>query len=147
MDRENDIGFLIKLIYDDLGRVLGRRFQATGLTPSQAEVLQFVNARSGARTTLRDVEAFLGVSHPTVVGLVQRLVEKGFLVSLPDPDDGRARNLYPRLPDKLASDNPVAASEIVESERILAAGLSEAEQKELVRMLKIIRSNLLHELE
>ena len=89
MDRENDIGFLIKLIYDDLGRVLGRRFQATGLTPSQAEVLQFANSRSGARTTLRDVEAFLGVSHPTVVGLVQTSYYLSFTIGSTALSDGQ----------------------------------------------------------
>ena len=79
MGRESDVGFLIKLIYDAHGKVLYQRFRSEGITPAQAEVLRFVMAQGGARTTLRDVEAFLGVSHPTVVGLVSRLVEKGLV--------------------------------------------------------------------
>ena len=78
MGRENDVGFLIKLIYDDHGKVLYQRFRSEGITPAQAEVLRFVMSQGGARVTLRDVEAFLGVSHPTVVGLVSRLVARMF---------------------------------------------------------------------
>ena len=42
MGRENDVGFLIKLIYDDHGKVLYQRFRSEGITPAQAEVLRFV---------------------------------------------------------------------------------------------------------
>ena len=143
MGRESDVGFLIKLIYDAHGKVLYQRFRSEGITPAQAEVLRFVMAQGGARTTLRDVEAFLGVSHPTVVGLVSRLVEKGLLISVPDPEDKRARNLYP-LPPADAKDKALNAIE--DSEELLARGLSPEERAELVRMLKVVRDNLQKEL-
>ena len=143
MERENDIGFLIKLIHDDLDKVLHQLFQSEGLTPAQAEVLRFVIARGGTRTTLRDVEAFLGVSHPTVVGLVSRLVEKGLRISLPDPDDGRARNLYPQLP---AHAQGTLLNILQDSEQLLTTGLSPQEKAELARLLKQVHKNLKNEL-
>ena len=143
MGRESDVGFLIKLIYDAHGKVLYHRFRSEGITRAQAEVLRFVMAQGGARTTLRDVEAFLGVSHPTVVGLVSRLVEKGLLISVPDPEDKRARNLYP-LPPADAKDEALNAIE--DSEELLTRGLSPEERAELVRMLKVVRDNLQKEL-
>ena len=143
LGRESDVGFLIKLIYDAHGKVLYQRFRSEGITPAQAEVHRFVMAQGGARTTLRDVEAFLGVSHPTVVGLVSRLVEKGLLISVPDPEDKRARNLYP-LPPADAKDEALNAIE--DSEELLTRGLSPEERAELVRMLKVVRDNLQKEL-
>lgn len=143
MGRENDVGFLIKLIYDDHGKVLYQRFRSEGITPAQAEVLRFVMTQGGARVTLRDVEAFLGVSHPTVVGLVSRLVEKGLLISVPDPDDRRARNLYP-LPPADAKGQSLDAIE--DSEEPLTRGFTPEERAELVRLLKMVRENLKKEL-
>lgn len=143
MGRESDVGFLIKLIYDAHGKVLYQRFRSEGITPAQAEVLRFIMAQGGARITLRDVEAFLGVSHPTVVGLVSRLVEKGLLISVPDPEDKRARNLYPLPP---ADAKGEALDAIEDSEDLLTRGLSPEERAELVRMLKVVRDNLQKEL-
>ena len=143
MGRESDVGFLIKLIYDAHGKVLYQRFRSEGITPAQAEVLRFIMAQGGARITLRDVETFLGVSHPTVVGLVSRLVEKGLLISVPDPEDKRARNLYPLPP---ADAKGEALDAIEDSEELLTRGLSPEERAELVRMLKVVRDNLQKEL-
>ena len=83
------------------------------------------------------------MSHPTVVGLVSRLVEKGLLISVPDPEDKRARNLYP-LPPADAKDEALNAIE--DSEELLTRGLSPEERAELVRMLKVVRDNLQKEL-
>lgn len=143
MGRESDVGFLIKLIYDDHGKVLFQHFRSQGLTPAQAEVLRFVMSQGGARITLRDVEAFLGVSHPTVVGLVSRLVDKGMLISVPDPEDRRARNLYPAPPPDARD---VSLDGLEESEALLTRGFTPEERAELVRMLKRVRENLQKEL-
>ena len=49
--------------------------------------------RTGQRTTLRDLEEHLQQSHVTVTGLVQRLVQKGFVEAQVDERDRRCRLL------------------------------------------------------
>lgn len=141
-DRENDVGFIVKQIHDDLGSYLDGRLRANGLTSAQVEVIRFLSEREGERTTLRDLEEYLGVSHPTVVGLVRRLAEKGILRSDRDPKDGRARNL---------SLTPMAREErigiptfekVKEAEELLTRGFTGEERLELVRLLRRVQENL-----
>ena len=140
--RECDVGFIIKQINDDLGSYLDGRLRANGLTSTQVEVIRFLSDREGERTTLRDLEEYLGVSHPTVVGLVRRLTEKGIVRSDRDSRDGRARNL---------SLTPMAREERIgiptfekvrQAEDMLTRGFTEAERLELVRLLRRVQENL-----
>ena len=55
MNRENDVGFMIKQIHDDLGRYLNQRLKSEGITSAQAEVLHFVGARAGCGGVFRCV--------------------------------------------------------------------------------------------
>ena len=140
--RENDIGFLLKKVHDDLDSVLNKKLSPLGVTSSQADVLRFLDQRENERTTLRDVEKYLGVSHPTVVGLINRLVEKGLVISSRDPEDGRARNLSlnPRL--SLAVEKERTADRVNDVEYLLTRGFSEEEIEMLRRMLRKMLANL-----
>ncbi len=63
------------------------------LTMQQVRVLGHVAKRPGiAGHELGDL---LGVSAPTASGLVERLVEKGLIARVDDPDDRRLRRLHP----------------------------------------------------
>ena len=139
MNRENDVGFMIKQIHDDLGRYLNQRLKSEGITSAQAEVLHVVGARAGERTTLRDVEEFLGVSHPTVVGLVRRLCEKGLLRSEQDPADGRARNLSVIAQ---RGESPDQGEAVLCREDMLSEGVTKDEREQLVKLLRRVRKNL-----
>ena len=48
------------------------------LTFSQAQVLVVIE-RNGGTIAQKEIEKILDVSHPTIVGLVNRLHEKGFV--------------------------------------------------------------------
>lgn len=58
------------------------------LTLTQTRVLGFL-AEMGGQATQKEIEDDLQVSHPTVVGLVSRMEQKGFLTTRPDPMDRR----------------------------------------------------------
>jgi DNA-binding MarR family transcriptional regulator len=62
-------------------------FVGVGLTMSQAKVLYLVQAQPGLR--MSDLAASLGVSLPTVSGVVERLVDHGLLDRRDDPADRR----------------------------------------------------------
>ncbi len=62
-------------------------FLGVGVTMSQAKVLYLVQAEPDLR--MSDLSAHLGVSLSTVSGVVDRLVDQGFLARRDDPADRR----------------------------------------------------------
>lgn len=69
------------------------RAGATGLTPTQAQMLAHLVARGPCR--LGDLAAEAGVTQPTASDAVAALIRKGLIDKRPDPDDGRAVRLHP----------------------------------------------------
>ncbi|MBE3590512.1 MAG: winged helix-turn-helix transcriptional regulator [Firmicutes bacterium] len=60
-----------------------------GLTPVQAQTLFFVRRTKSFLTTIGNLAAHLGTSHPTAVEVVNGLVARGLVVKRPDPRDRR----------------------------------------------------------
>lgn len=63
------------------------------LTMQQLRVLGHVVKQPGI--SHQELGALLGVSAPTASGLVDRLVDKGLVTRVDDPDDRRIRRLHP----------------------------------------------------
>src|SRR3546814_5048392 len=70
-----------------------RQAEATGLTPTQAQILAHLAARGPARIGVIATE--IAVTQPTASDAVAALVRKGYVEKLPDPDDARAARLHP----------------------------------------------------
>lgn len=79
-----DVGFIIKLLHDVIGRNVNRELETQQLTNSQMSVLLYLHSRENADVSIRDIQGFLNVSHPTAAGLVRRLNKKGFVELLMD---------------------------------------------------------------
>ena len=82
-----------------------RQAEATGMTPTQAQILAHLVARGPARIGM--IAAEIAVTQPTASDAVAALVRKGFVEKRPDPEDARAVRLYPtnagkRLADEIA---------------------------------------------
>ena len=84
----DDLGYLIKQISDKMRANADAAFRKHGLTFSQVHVLDFVLACGGSATQ-KEIEIYLGVSHPTIVGLVSRLEKAGFVTSHIDENNRR----------------------------------------------------------
>ena len=56
-----DIGFLVKQIHDALERTINRELEAFQLTNSQLTVLNFLQFRANAETTIRDVQEYMNM--------------------------------------------------------------------------------------
>ncbi len=91
MEHEERCEFLIKQVHDAVGRVLNNSLRESGLTHVQLGVLIALNKSDGKRLRLKEIEKIFKVSQPTVVGVVDRLEEKGFVRTLRDPEDRRVR--------------------------------------------------------
>lgn len=67
--------------------------EVLGLTPSQGQILQVLQHRSGQDVRLDDVARELAVTRATASVAVKALVEKGLVVRQPSASDGRAISL------------------------------------------------------
>lgn len=83
-----DIGYLIKNIEDKLKIKVDAELKHYNLTMVQGRVLAFLNSKGG-QATQKEIEVFLDVSHPTVVGIVSRLEQNGYVTSWIDRNDKR----------------------------------------------------------
>ncbi|OYQ24750.1 transcriptional regulator [Sandarakinorhabdus cyanobacteriorum] len=135
----------IGVLVSDAARLLRRRFdaraRAIGVSRAQWQVL-IALARSEGSSQAALAER-LEVETITVGRMVDRLEEAGLVERRPDPADRRAWQLFltARANDLLLDLQPVA--DAVRAEML--AGLSEAEQAELHRLLSRLRANLLRE--
>lgn len=85
---EKDIGYYIKRINDKLKAGFDAYLRDVDLTSSQARVIEYVYW-NGGMVTQKEIEVFLDVAHPTVVGIVNRLEKKGYLACHLDENNKR----------------------------------------------------------
>ena len=88
---KNDVGYLIKRIHDKLAVRADAELKQYHLTMSQGRVFLYLSSRGG-QATQKEIETFLGVAHPTVVGLVSRMEQSGYVTCWPC-EDGRNKNV------------------------------------------------------
>ena len=133
------IGYQFKIIHDRIKARADADLKTHDLTLTQTRVLGFL-AESGGQATQKEIEADLQVSHPTVVGIISRMEQKGFLCTWTDPMD--RRNKIVRLTDKaIKLDREIDATVAMQDEMLLR-GLSEQQVDELRNCLARIVRNL-----
>ena len=113
-----------------------RHMAEYGLTSIQADVLVFVLMNYEKREINQlDVQAVFKLTNPTVSGIVDRLEEKGFIKRVRSEKDARFRSLV-ALPKGVALEETLRNS-AAEAENYLVQNMSEAEQAEFERLLKV----------
>jgi DNA-binding MarR family transcriptional regulator len=137
-DLERSFGFLLYDAARLLRRDFDRRARRIGLTRAQWSVLANLVRREGINQAgLADI---MEIQPITLVRLLDRLEEAGWIERRPDPEDRRARVL--RLTEK--------ARPIIEQMRALAAetreqalqGFSPEERERMIDSLAQVRANL-----
>lgn len=140
MDERKSVGFMIKLINESMEKKSNKALKQFDITFSQGKVLSYLHRRSGLKTSQKDIEDHLQVSHPTVVGILKRLEIKGLITTEFDVEDKRTKNIY------LTSKEEILYKEIMElrksMEEKLFDGLSSDEVEQLVYMLNVIYHNI-----
>lgn len=137
---DRDIGFLFKQINMMIKKKLDKNLMEYDLTTSQSRVLFFIYFRGKDKTSMKDIEEHLKVTHPTVIGIVKRLEEKGFVTTAPDQDDRRVKLVA------ITSKTTKMIKKLDQRKRkideTLLKGFTERETRELRRMLFMIEENL-----
>lgn len=134
------IGYLIKSINDRIKVRADADLKSHHLTLTQSRILLYLQGRDGETATQKEIEEFLSVSHPTVVGLVSRMEKNGFLTSWFDVGD--RRNKMVRLTEAAKETGQNMDSVINSMEDRMLSPLSEAQICELTAMLEAIYKNL-----
>lgn len=138
---ERDIGFLFKQINMMIKKGIDKDLMEYDLTTSQSRVLFFVHFRGEDKTSMKDIEEHMKVTHPTVIGIVKRLEEKGFVATSSDPEDRRVKLVtITQKTTKMIKKLDQGKRKM--DERLLK-GFTEQETKELRRMLSKIEENLI----
>ena len=135
LKRNKDIGYIFRL-NNALIKQKNRNMAEYGLTSIQGDVLMFVLMNYQKREVNQlDVQAVFKLTNPTVSGIVDRLEEKGFIKRVRSEKDARFRSLV-ALPKGIALEETLRRR-AAEAENFLVQRMSEAEQAEFERLLKI----------
>lgn len=137
--QEKDIGYLLKNINDRLKMRADAELGRYNLTFAQSRVFGFLNTCGGAASQ-KDIERYLQVSHPTVVGLVSRLDQRGFVVCRMDVAD--RRNKIVELTEQARAIAQDMERSITTTEAELLSSLAVADVDELRRILALMYNNL-----
>lgn len=93
MREEHHLGFYLKMTHEHFVSGRNRRLKRFGITSSQMDVLIYLFHNDGRVITQRDVEKHFGLTHSTVIGILKRLCEKGYILVEQSSDDRRQRNI------------------------------------------------------
>lgn len=137
--QQKDIGYLIKNINDKLKIKADADLKHYNLTLAQSRVLTFLDSKGG-QATQKELEIYLEVSHPTVVGIVTRMEQNGYLCCWLDPND--KRNKIVELTEQAKALGAEMEQRIFANEQMLLASLSKEDIKKLKQMLLTIYNNL-----
>lgn len=133
-----DVGYLIKSINDKLKVKADADLKRYELTFTQSRVFAYLQ-ENGGQATQKEIETFLDVSHPTVVGIVSRMEQNGYVTCWKDKDN---RNKIVKLTQKAQSLGMDMEKHMQENEKHLLAPLTTEEAERLREMLLAIVENL-----
>ena len=135
---KNDVGYLIKSINDKLKVRADAELKQYHLTISQSRVLVYLRSRGG-QATQKEIETFLDVAHPTIVGLVSRMEQNGYVTCWPCED---GRNKYVKLTPQAEAIDKDMQENMQASEEMLLAPLSPEDRERLRGLLLTVADHL-----
>lgn len=135
---KRDVGYLIKNINDKLKIKADADLKRYHLTFTQSRVFAFLQ-ENGGQATQKEIEIFLDVSHPTVVGIVSRMEQNGYVTTWMDSKDKRNKNV--KLTKQAEEIGIDMEQNMLRNEKMLLSPLSEEEAEKLKEMLLLIFNN------
>lgn len=135
---KNDVGYLIKRINDKLAVRADAELKQFDLTMSQCRVFLYLSSRGG-QATQKEIETFLDVAHPTVVGLVSRMKQNGYVTCWPCED---GRNKYVKLTPQAEVIDKDMQENMHANEEMLLAPLSPEDRERLRDLLLTVAEHL-----
>lgn len=129
---------MIKYISDKVRQKADNNLKDHNVTLSQVRVLNFLWRENGS-CSQKQIEDFLQVSHPTVVGLVSRMEQSGYIQTSVSPDD--KRNKIVTVTDSGMSLACELCRYMEDIDKRMLVGLTDEQQVQLADMLYIVVQN------
>lgn|SRR5574344_293928 len=140
MDIVKHAGFYIKIINVKLEKFKNNYLSKYDITSQQFSIVMFLLKHQGELINQKRIEEEFNFSKPTISGLIDRLVEKGFVYREVDKDDVRSNIIKPSL--KAVSLEKPFKDELAKMECILTKGFSEEEKNNLIDILDKLYENI-----
>lgn len=142
MNRKDTIGFKIRLIHNQIHKVMeAKRKENEGdLTGMQCWIMRFMMERDGMDIYQRDIEEEFKISRATASNTLSVMERKGFLRRLPVEHDARLKKLV--LTEQARSLHERAERDMKQMEECLIQGMSAEEISQLKNALDRILLNL-----
>ena len=133
MSKNYSCGTLLKQIHDIMEKNANNILREQELTISQSGVLVLLDEKEGKTASFKELEKEFGVSQPTMVGILNRLVQKDFVEVLTDSEDKRIRKAH--LTQKGADKCKEGYKHMNSAEEQLLKSLTDDEKIEFNRLL------------
>lgn len=137
---EAPLGFKFKLIHDEMIRRRNEEMKADDLTFSQAAVLFFLFRKQEEKISQKELCEAMQVTHPTMIGLLSRMEEKGLITTGTDPENHRRKLI--RITRKGADLVERQHSRHEAGDRVLVQGFTPEEETEFNRLLALVYDNI-----
>ena len=139
MEKLNNIGILIHRIDRKIKANMDIDLNRYDLTFSQSQVLLFLRLNEG-KLSQKKLQDMMRCSHPTMVGLIQRLEANDFVRTYTDAEDKRYKIV--ELTDKaLAFGNDMRKTR-EQNEKQMVRGLKKEEKEILLDLLDRVYKNI-----
>lgn len=139
MSKNYSCGTLIKQIHDIMEKKANNILREQELTISQSGVLVLLDEKEGKTASFKVLEKDFGVSQPTMVGIINRLVQKDLVEILTDSEDKRIKKAH--LTQKGADKCKEGYKHMNLAEEQLLKSLTNNEKKEFNRLLLKVRKS------
>lgn len=136
---ERNAGQMIRMISGRMKANGSASLHKKNLTMIQSSIIRYLEMKGG-RTTQKDIEDYMNVSHPTIVGIITRMENNGFLKCCMDSKDKRQKIV--ELTDSARAVSKEIHTEIENAEQNMLRGLSKEEQEELFSLLERVYRNV-----
>ena len=138
-----DIGFYFKKINDLMVTRVNAQMKKNGLTFSQVELLMYLLDKNGEPVSPKELEQHFHLSHPTIIGTLQRMERKGLLRCEINPTDRRSRRII--LLNKAYEMQKDITDQKQKLDRGFAAHMEEGQLEQLRKLLIIVYDVLLQD--
>lgn len=132
--RKNRIAILIKIAALEFDKIANPILAEYDLTASQYRVMKFLYSQPSETARIVDIEKDCSITHPTVLGLLDNLEKKGFVVKLVNPEDARSKVVSLTDKAKDMQSDLEGVGEKLNSR--LTENLSEQEKDQLLNLLQ-----------
>lgn len=140
MKERMPIGFMFKQISTIYEKDFNQLLKTIGITASQCAVLDYLFRSSEEAVNQKDIEKALSLRNPTVTGLLKRLDEKGYILSVPSNRDKRCNNIY--LTEKAYDIRRRMEADRKKIDKKFTLGMNKKEKAALEKMLEKVLYNI-----